>query len=335
MVLQGNYFPASGLSSFDSVTGIDKKMVAFIKKLDKLIYLKEDSVNITYNQTQTDGSSGFPISNIDETVGCDMPGSVQLVNSTPVFFNSLNGGYIIASTTVLGENEVKNISFNINGSGIRQGLMRESLSDLQNCSSFNDGKKYYLCMPSSGKVYVWDYSLGYNLANPESLHWFIYNNIHANNFFMIGNTLCYSSSLTGSIVKFIDASNDFGVGISGKWKSKLMDMGMSEYYKNISELWLTTRANSNSAININYYDDNGTIVNTSFVPVNKTKTFKWSTWKWSTFTWKSQKFAPTIRMKPGIKNIRYFQIEITNNNFNEDLSIVALVIKWLRTRVVR
>lgn len=333
--IQANYFPASGLSSFDSVTGIDKKMVAFIKKLDKLIYLKEDSTSVTYNQTQSDGASGFPISNINETIGCDMPGSVQLVNNMPIFFNSLNGGYAITSTTVLGESEVKPLSSNINGNGLRQGLLQESLSDLQNCSSFNDGQKYYLCMPSSGRVYCWDYSLGYNLANPESLHWFIYDNIHANNFFMIDGVLCYSSSLTGSIVKFIDALNDFGQSMKGLWKSKLMDMEMSEYYKNITELWLTTRANSGSTMVINYYDDNGTMINTSNVPQSTTKSFKWSNLKWSEFTWKSQKFAPTLRFKPGIKNVRYFQIEIINNNFNEDLSIVALVIKWLTTRKVR
>jgi len=130
--LQANYFPASGLSSFDAVTGIDKKVVSFIKKLDKLIYLKENSTHITYNQTQTDGQSGFPISNIDDTVGCDMPNSVQLVNSMPIFFNSLKGGYAVTSTTVLGENEAKDMSCNINGSPLRPGLLQESLVDLQN-----------------------------------------------------------------------------------------------------------------------------------------------------------------------------------------------------------
>ena len=28
------------------------------------------------------------------------------------------------------------------------------------------------------------------------------------------------------------------------------------------------------------------------------------------FTWDTQKFPPTIRYKPGIKNVRYYQIEI-------------------------
>lgn len=331
--LQANYFPASGLSSFDSVTGIDKKMTAFIKKFDKLLYLKEDSINITYNQTQADGSSGFPISSINDTIGCDMPGSVQLVDNMPIFFNSLNGGYAIRSTTVLGENEVKDLSANINGNGLRQGLLQESLTDLRNCSSFNDGQKYYLCVGST--VYVWDYSLGYNLNDQESLHWFIYDNINANGFFMVNNVLCYSSSLTGNIVKFIDALNDFGSPISGKWKSKLMDMGMAEWYKNIIDLWLTTRANSNSTININYYDDNGTLLSSNIVPQSKTKSFKWSTFKWSTFTWRSQKFSPTMRYRPGIKGVRFVQFEITNDVFNEDLSIEKLVIKYVLTKKVK
>jgi len=333
--LQANYFPASGLSSFDSVVGIDKKMVAFIKKFDKLIYLKEDSVHITYNETQTDGASGFPISNINETIGCDMPGSVQLINNMPVFFNSQNGGYAIASTTVLGENEVKPLSSNINGVGLRPGLLQETSIDLQDCSSFNDGQKYYLCMPGSGRVYIWDYSLGYNLANPETLHWFIYDTVHANNFFMINNILCYSSSVNGSIVRFIDALNDFGQPINGKWKSKLMDFGIAEFYKNVTEMWLTTRANSDSTIIINHYDDNGTMINTSIVPKSATSSFSWDSWDWDNFTWENQKFAPTLKYRPGVKNIRYYQIEITNNVFNEDLSIVALVIKWISTRKVK
>jgi len=253
----------------------------------------------------------------------------------PIFFNSQNGGYAIASTTVLGENEVKSFSSNINGVGLRPGLLQETLSDLKNCSSFNDGSKYYLCIPNSGRVYVWDYSLGYNLANPESLHWFIYDTIHANNFFMINNVLCYCSILNGSIVRFIDALNDFGQPISGKWKSKLMDFGISEYYKNVTEMWLTTRANSDSSIIINHYDDNGTMINTSTVPKSATKSFNWDEFNWDEFTWDFQKFAPTMKYRPGVKNIRYYQIEITNNIFNEDLSIVALVIKWQSTRKVK
>lgn len=333
--LQANYFPQSGLSSFDSITGTDKKMVAFIKKFDKLIYLKENSTHITYNETQADGLSGFPISNINETIGCDMPGSVQLVDNMPIFFNSLNGGYAIASTTILGENEVKPLSICINGNGLRTGLLQESKTDLLNCSSFNDGEKYYLCMPSNSKVYVWDYSLGYNLSNPESLHWFIYDNIHANNFLMINNALCYSSSINGTIVKFIDALNDMGEPIKGVWKSKLMDFGIAEYYKNITDLWLTTRADSDSSITINHFDNDGNKLEVSIVPKSSATSFDLDNIDLDGFIFDVQKFPPTLKFKPGVKGVRYYQIEITNSNFNEDLSIVALVIKWSATKKVK
>jgi hypothetical protein len=334
LTIEANYFPASGLSSFDSVTSSDEPMTAFVKKYDKLIYLKTKSTHITYNQTQSDGTSGFPITPINETIGCDMPGSIQLVDNMPVFFNSQNGGYAIVSTTVLGENELKDLSLLING-GIRQGLLQESDVDLRSCSSFDDGEKYYLCMPNSGRVYVWDYSLGYNLNNPETLHWFIYDNIYANNFFIVNNELHYASSKFGVLVKFTDVANDFGRPINSLWKTKLMDFGIAEYYKNIVDIWLTTRANSSSSIYINYYDDNGDTTAVTTIPSSNMKTFKWSTWNWANFTWKSQKFPPTLRFKPGIKNVRYFQIEISNNNVDENLSIIALVIKWISTRKVR
>lgn len=333
--IQANYFPASGYSSFDSVGSVDTKVTAFIKKFEKFIYFKEKSTHLTYAQTESDGSDGFPITSLNANIGCDMPGSVQLIDNMPIFFNSINGGYAILSTTVLGENIVKNFSHCINGTITRPGLLQESLSDLQGCASFNDGKKYYLCMPTSGKVYVWDYSMGYTVNNPESFHWFIYDNIHARNFFMVGNVLYYSSSVTGAIVKFIDAQNDFGNPISGVWKSKLMDFGLPEYYKNITDLWLTTRANSGSVITINHYDDNDTIINSTIIPSSLTKSFDWDSWDWDNFTWDYQRFAPTLRFKPGIKNIRYYQIEITNNEYNVDLSIVSLVLKWVPTRKVR
>jgi hypothetical protein len=332
--VQANYFPASGLSSFDAVTGIDQKMVAFSKKLDKLIYLKERSTHITYNQTQADGTSGFPISAIDETKGCDMPGSVQVVNGCPVFFNTYNGGnMIISANNVLGENQIKDISVNINGTSLRPGLLQESPTDLLNCSSYNDGSKYYLNV--GNHTYVWDYSLGYDLNNPESLHWFIYDTIQANNFLSINNVLCYADSKIGRVVKQIDALNYFGNPISAKFRASLMDFKHAEWYKNITEIWLTTRSNSDSTLTINYYDDNGQMISSSTIPKTSTKSFSWSNWVWSTFTWAYQKFAPTIRFKPGIKNVRYFQLEITNNNFNEDLSIVSIVIKYTLTRRVR
>lgn len=331
--LQANYFPASGLSSFDSVTGIDEKMIAFAKKFDKLLYLKEHSLYITYDETQSDGSSGFPISSVNDTVGCDMPGSVQLVNNMPVFFNTQNGGYAVVSTTVLGENEVKPLSANINGNNLRPGLLQESLTDLQNCSSFNDGRKYYLNV--GNHTYVWDYSLGYNLNDPESLHWFIYDNINANNFLKINNVTSYADSKLGRIVKQIDALNFFGSPINAVWRSALMDFAYSEWFKNIADIWLTTRNNSDSSLSINFYDDNASLINTVTIPKTSTKSFKWSTWQWSTFTWAYQRFSPTMHLKPGIKNVRYFQLEIKNNNLNEDLSIVNIVIKYSLTRRVR
>lgn len=182
---------------------------------------------------------------------------------------------------------------------------------------------------------MWDYSLGYNLNDPESLHWFIYDNINANNFLNINNVTCYADSKLGRIVKQIDALNFFGNPINAVWRSALMNFAFSEWFKNITDIWLTTRNNSDSSLSINFYDDNANLINTVTIPKTSTKSFKWSIWQWSTFTWAYQRFSPTMHLKPGIKNVRYFQLEIKNNNLNEDLSIVNIVIKYSLTRRVR
>ncbi|MDP4147644.1 MAG: hypothetical protein Q8936_24775, partial [Bacillota bacterium] len=147
--------------------------------------------------------------------------------------------------------------------------------------------------------------------------------------------VCYADRNSGVLVKFIDAFNDFGLGINAVWQSKLMDFNYPEWYKNVVDMWFTTRANSNSNLKINYYDDNNNILTSQTIPSTTTKSFSWLNFKWSTFTWKSQKFAPTLHFKPGIKNVRYFQLEVSNSGFNENLSIISIVIKYVLTRIVR
>ena len=50
---------------------------------------------------------------------------------------------------------------------------------------------------------------------------------------------------------------------------------MAEYYKNITEMWLTTRANSDSSITITHYDNDGNMINVSVIPKTNTNSFDW------------------------------------------------------------
>ena len=177
--------------------------------------------------------------------------------------------------------------------------------------------------------------MGYNLNQPETLHWFKYDNITASNFFTVNNITHYADKTMGRICKFTDALSDFNGPINATWKSKLMDFGYGEFYKDVTDIWITTRENSDSTLQVNYYDDNGVIENAYSVGSTSTKSFDWNNWDWNNFTWDSQKFAPTIHLKPGIKNVRYFQLELVNNNPNEDLSILNIIIKYKLTKKVR
>lgn len=332
-VMEANYFPASGMRSFSAIGGIDQAVTNFIKHYNKFIILKEKSTHTTYEEKQSDGSIGFPYESINANIGCDIPYSIQLINNNPVWANSYGGVHIMVSTILAGEKNIIHISQNIDGLPERPGLLQEDINELKKASSFDDGRKYYLCVGK--KVYVWDYSLGYDLNKPETLHWFIYDNINASQFLMIGNTFCYANRDTGVICKFISAKNDFGNSIKGIWRSKLMDFNLPEWYKNITYLAITTRANSDSLLKVNYYNDNGELIDSAVIPRDSVRSFDWDNWDWDNFTWDYQRFNPTIPFRPPVRGVRYFQLELINDNYNEDLSIVNIVIQYSVTKKVR
>lgn len=329
--LEADYFPASGFSSFETVGGIDEAITNFVPHYDKLVILKERSTWYTYAEQQSSGEFGFPIKRLNSQIGCDMPDTVQLINNNPCFCNTYGGVYIIVSTMLEGEKNVLPVSQNVNGIPYRPGLLQET--NIKEASSHDDGRKYYICVGK--KVWVWDYSASFDINHPENLKWYPYDFINAKQFFILNNETCYSDRDMGVLKKFVNVPNDFGLPINGVWRSALLDFGHPDYEKTISDIWLTTRANANASVKIKYYNDNGDLLDTIIVPQTATKSFSWSNFSWSSFTWAVQRYAPTIHKKIKLKKIRYFQIEISNNEYNENLSILSLVIKYSLTKKVK
>lgn len=339
-----NYYFASGVtdqvdaSYFPekykyAIRGIDKAVTGFKVHYNKLIVFKEDLTCTVEAATGLDNTASFPIQYLNTDIGCDIPNSIQLVNNNIVFANTYGGVYIIVSTIVPGEKSITPVSLNINGSFGRPGLMDEDINNLKKATSIDYGYKYYLCVGE--KCYVWDYKDNFSINTPRNLKWFLYDNIHANCFGVRNNELIYGHSSIGMLCAFTNTLNDFGEPIKGVWKSKLIDFGYPDWLKTINYIWYTCKANSSSEISVNYYNDNGELLASIVVPGNKIKSFSWSNFSWDSLTWKVQIFAPTIRLKPRVKRIKYFQIELENNKFNENLSIISLIIKYTTTKKVR
>lgn len=339
-----NYYFASGVtdqvdaSYFPqkyqyAIRGGDKAVTGFKVHYNKLIVFKEDLTCTVEAATGLDNTASFPIEYLNTDVGCDIPDSIQLINNNVVFANTYGGVYVIVSTMVPGEKSIQPVSLNINGSYGRPGLLDEDIIELKKATSIDFGYKYYLCVRD--KCYVWDYKDNFSINTPKNLRWFIYDNINANCFGVRNNELIYGHRNTGMICTFTNVLNDFGKPINGLWKSKLIDFGYPDWLKTINYIWYTCKANSSNEVNVNYYNDNGELLASVVVPGNKIKSFNWSNFNWSNLTWRVQIFAPTIRIKPRVKRIKYFQIEFKNNKYNENLSIISLVIKYTMTKKVR
>jgi hypothetical protein len=327
------YYPEFGFNRI----GSDAKMISGWSYLySLLIALKEDGIyKITYQSGGT-----FPAAILNRQVGCDMPGSIQIIKNYPVFGNTQSGLWtivnVIASDT---EKNVEPLSSLINKPPVQvsdiKGLLEETAEDLKAASSFDDGKKYYLCI--GDHAWVWDYDRRpYSAATGQAnLIWYYFTNIHAANWHYSGREMYYAHRTTGNLVKFQDNLNDFGEAIDGRFKTKLFNFDRPERLKDIPDVWFTTRANSNTTIEVIYYNDNGEQMDNSSVPVSGLKSFDWDDWDWDDFTWDVQRYAPTIKLRPKIKKVQYFSMEFRNNVINENLSILNLVIFYKLSTFVK
>ena len=113
------YFPVTQcmelIQNNDAVT-------AFGKQAGELIVFKERSIFIL--SYESDGREAYyPIREFHASVGCDIPNSVQLIDSRLVFANTAGGVFMITGT---GEgNRIRPLSGNVNGSADVRGLLKD------------------------------------------------------------------------------------------------------------------------------------------------------------------------------------------------------------------
>ena len=142
----------------------------------------------------------------------------------------------------------------------------------------------------------------------------------------------YGRKSTGELVKFIEAQNDFGTAINAYFTSKLFDFGILTRLKNIKYVYYATKPGNASTVNVEYMDDTGTTIGTSST---FTASGGWSQCSFANFTWAISRFSKPVRLKANIRNKEYFQIKFTNNGYNENLSLLDLIIEFTPTKLLK
>lgn len=339
-LMDPTYWPEN---EYTDVGSSSEAVTACAKHYDKLLYLKEQSIAFTtYQNPVTQGFWGasqigasFPLQWINGAVGCDMPKSVQIIDNNVVFGNSDLGLFIIVNVSIREERNVKPISGNINGMDIRPGLLSKSKADLQASSSVDDGSNYWLCVGNT--AYVWNYRLspfgdtGNTAADEERLSWFPQTNINAACWILDENKLYYGDRTNGVFVQFQTNYNDFGQPINAIWRSKLWSFNYPDWLKTVYRAWFTSKAGGYSTVSIKYFDEYGETIDSEDVNVNS---FTWNTAAWDTWTWAINEYPPSSRLRIMARRVVYFQIELSNENLNENLSLMSLVILYWMIRKV-
>lgn len=338
-LLDPTYWPEN---EYTDVGTSSEAVTACAKQYDKLLYIKEKSIGFTtYTNPVTQGFWGasdigasFPLQWINGAVGCDMPGSVQIIDNNVVFGNSVLGVFIVVNVTIRDEKNVRPISGNINGMFLRPGLLSKNQADLINCSSADDGSSYWLCIGSD--VYMWNYRLspfvntGDPSADEERLSWFPQTNINAACWIIKDDqTLAYGRRDTGMLVEFNGTARDFTSSINAVWRSKLWSFNAPDWIKTVHRAWFSSKAGGYSTVTIKYIDEDGMTVDQEDINTNS---FTWATAAWDTWTWASNEYPPSVRLSVKAKRIIYFQIEFSNNTINEGFSLMSLVLLYWMLR---
>lgn len=323
-LLNPAYFPDDG---YIYIGADDEGVTAFGKQYDLLYVFKPRSIySIQY--TMESGKARFVQKEVNAAIGCDMPGTVQLISNALTFCNTYGGVYTLASTVIRDERNVMPLSGNINAE-----LLAMDRDELRAAASADFGSRYWLCI--GDRAFVWDYGITpyYSTGNIDidagRLAWFPQKGVSAALLWSYDGVLYFArrSAEGGAVDGFAnDSLVDYGSQPIEAWyRSADWCFDASNIRKTIEKLWFTVRTFYYSEYDITYYTDRGEKSESRQYVVSS---FNWERVTWPTWTWNVLKIAYTLRAKAKMKKCVYFGVRLENKKAWQDLTVSDLVIQW-------
>jgi len=302
-----DYFPDNGWQKVPgNVTGLahiyDMLYVSHSKGHGYLSYLE----GTTYPT--------FPYADINLEKGSDIPGSIQEINNSVICASTDNGVMQIFSNTTLNNRlSVQDISDLINkGVDPDLGLLRET--DLEDAVSYNFDGYYGLCV--NDVCYVWDY---------KTNAWLYDTNITASCFAVIDNALCFGSNTAGLVYQFDeDLVNDDGVAISSYIDTLEDCAGLPYNVKTTDSIIVTAKPLSRASVAVSFKSRENA---DAAVLDMSTSSFSYANFGYEDFTYNTGSL-PVSKRKRMRKRATFYQFRLANNVLNEDMSVIALMMKF-------
>lgn len=307
---------------------MSEKIMGFSKQYDYLIVERPNGKHMVNFQITDEGVVSFPSKPINNQVGTVASNSIQIIENNPVSL-SKDGVYMVVASNVRDERNVVHIS-----EFIDRKLLLESA--LENAVSIDFDKKYWLAV--NGNVYVLDYTQK-SEVNPYG-EWYVYNNINASSFLVMGGFLYFGSSTNGLVYRFKKeydgaAYNDDGAPINAYWKSKQLTFKAEEMRKYVDSLYFGLKPATKTSVDLFYTSDKKENILINDNKAMQFNLFDFNTFDFGRLSFYFTTFPKTVKVKVKAKQITHFQLMIQNNKADESLSVLSLGIEYRYQNKIR
>lgn len=307
------YFP---MEQYNLAGNAEEGITGFGRQQDMLVIFKERSVGRAGFEG-AEMSSGrvllsMPYTAINSRVGCDLPGSIQLVENNLVFANSGQGVFLIRDSSAAFENNIVCISRKVNGSPLSKGLLR-AVKEGNRISSFDDDARYWLCC--GDEVYVWDYTIS-DYQNPS---WFYLSGVPGVAFLKAAGASMHLDD-QGRVSILRRNWQDYGTGIEKRYRFATQCFGGYDRLKDVTRCVFAVRGDTDTEIEIEYETDYGS--RHDLTPIMA------YSWRLSprNLLWRFlgvRKFATTAVRRPGCRHVRHFSMTLSNDLVGMDMAVIS------------
>ncbi|NLD17560.1 MAG: DUF2460 domain-containing protein [Tissierellia bacterium] len=328
-VFDASYFPEN---NYGTLGNGEYDITGFGEQYNVLVVFKESEMYAISYYYDSDSMARFDSRVINAHMGCDIPGSIKLVDNKLTWAHTRFGVLVLQSTVIEDERNVNVISRNVNGGVRNKGLLQEN--NLKDAQTVVFQGKYFFTV--NNHAYVWDYLSTPYVGNKDPdqdalvLAWYYWDNIDCNSFIHDELTLYYASG--NKICKFNNSYDDFGEAITSYYQTPFFQFTGSEWLKTIKKMYVMVRGDTPSQIKIKYITEENPQGEKEVDDIN-VYTKLWDEFKWNTFGWTYIEFGNTFARNCSIKKVQMLSILFENNQPERDMSIVNM--KFLYTPVKR
>lgn len=341
------YFPET---NYMEIGNTEDDITGFGLQYDKLVVFKPTEIyeaTYTFGVDSTDTTRYyFNTKPLNNSIGCDCPNSIELIDSRLTWLNKTYGVCTLCSSLIEDERNVRPISRNINGGLREKGLLDES--NLENTISIDFDGKYILFV--NNHAWMWDYNMApytdsstkYSLdelaANTAWYYWESvgYDGGIVTNAIALDRELFYISN--AKFCKFISGPSDFGKYMYSIYETPMFDGNHFESLKTVKKVFFETRADTTCNTRITYLTDenNEGEVDSESIVVNLPL---WAKFSWHTFGFSTYHWAKTYARKCSLKKICLWGCRLesgfSDSDVGKDMSISSIKFEYTIVKEIK